>query len=109
MPDLRFRVVSTNPRVSSGALVSSVADELLDDLTEHLRATSKMPDLTIELDRQKSVPIDPVSAYLVLKLAAGLIAAGALQKMGEDAYEFLKSRIRNGAIDRPGDTDKPKV
>jgi len=101
MPELRFRVISAHPTVNSGQLVCQLAADV-PALAEHLREKWPMlPDLSVEADREKSVPIDPDTAFLVLTFAGAAFAGGFLEKAGEEAYTFLKNRITNGSIERP--------
>jgi hypothetical protein len=105
MPELRFRVISAHPTVNSGQLVCQLAADV-PALAEHLREKWPMlPDLSVEADREKSVPIDPDTAFLVLTFLGAAFASGFLEKFGEkfgeDAYTFLKNRITNGSIERP--------
>lgn len=101
MPEIRFRVVSTHPRVSSAQLVSQLST-CAAGLTRHLRKQGPpFGQLSVEAEREKSVPIDPVTGYLVLKFIGAGLAGAAVKKAFDEAYDYLKSRIKNGTIARP--------
>jgi hypothetical protein len=96
--ELRFRVISLDSEVSPAELVSNLTGKI-PDLTKEL--AEKYGEVQVEAEREKSIPIDPVTAYLVLKFAGAAIAGGFLKKLGEDAYTYLKNVIRNGSVEPP--------
>ena len=98
--ELRFRVSSSQSGVSATRLVNELANQL-PELEKILR--EEHGDVSVVADREKSVPIDPVTAYLVLKFVGAAIASGALAKLGEDVYKFLKDRIVNGSVRKAED------
>jgi hypothetical protein len=100
MGDIRLRVESLNPTISAEETVEQLK-LLAPELSAFL--SSRHPGVSVEAEREKSIPIDPATAYLVLTFIGKGIAAGVLSKLGQDAYTFLKSKIRNASIDPPDD------
>jgi len=96
--EVRLKIASLHPVNTAEELVEQLL-QLTPELSNHIKDLH--PGVTVEADREKSIPIDPVSAYLVLKFVGGALAAGALKKLGEDAYTFLKKKIKNGTVGRP--------
>jgi hypothetical protein len=108
--EVRFQITSTNPKVSAAELVSVLAKQV-PDLQAELRLRKEFGDVSVEADRQKSVPIDPVTAWLILKFIGGAVAGGFLGAMGKQAFEFLKEHIQNGTVkeaDEKKKTDEKK-
>lgn len=105
MPECRFRVVSSHPRVSSEQLVATLVKSM-PALTRRLRR--QWPEVTVKADREQSVPVDPLTAYLVIKFVGTTAAGALLGSMVKDSYEYLKDCIKNGTL-RPVETSTTRA
>lgn len=106
MPECRFLVESFHPTVSSEKLVATLIKSM-PALTRRIR--KKWPEaaeLTVTADREKSVPIDPVTAYLIVKFVGATAGGALLQAMIKDSYEYLKGRVKDGIL-KPVDKSPP--
>lgn len=100
--EFRFRVKSLHPAKDSQKLALELAKSGR-ELEQHLKVLRpEYANISIDGGLEAAVPFDPATAYLILKIVGGSIASGFLTRLGEDIYEFLKDRIRDGRVDPPG-------
>jgi hypothetical protein len=109
--EFHFRVQSSHPKISAAELVSDLTTEI-PELASQLR--QRYGDVSVEAEREKSIPIDWITAVLVIKVVAKAIATGALARLGADAYDYFKKRIKNGSIEpipeeTHGESKSPEV
>lgn len=99
MTELRFRVTTLNPAVTPEEMVSALVSHI-PDLSAHLKNIGALEqNVSLNGSREQSIPIDPNTAYLVLKFVGISILSGALNEIGKEIVVFFKARIKNGRID----------
>lgn len=102
--ELRFRVKSLHPKMAPQALVKELVAQR-SELERHLRGLRpEYANLVLDESLETAVPLEPATAHLLVTLAGlagGAVASGFLARLGEDIYDFLKSRIRDGRVDPP--------
>jgi hypothetical protein len=96
--EFRFEIESFNPTKTANELVVELTS-LGSEIEDYVKARDvAYQHGSIVADRDQSFPVDPATAYLIVTFVGGGIAGGFLNKLGEDIYDFLKSKIRGGSI-----------
>lgn len=74
---------------------------------QHSEKVDGFEDLGLEVRLQSKKAAFPISELvLILGALGGPVLAGFLKKLGEDAYEALKERIKGALADRRADSDE---
>ena len=94
----RFEIESFDPRKTADDLATELA-ALSSEIEGYVKArVAAVEPGSIVAKRDQSFPVDPATACLIVTFVGAGIAGGFLDKLGEDIYEFLKSKIRGGSI-----------
>lgn len=97
----RLRIVSSNPNVTAADLVSQLLASIPELESEIHHLSPDYAAITISAKAEKDFPLEPATAYIILKVAAVAVGTGFFKKLGEDIYGVLKKKFKNGRIDPP--------
>lgn len=98
---LKYRITSSNPAVSSATLAYTLIEQETAELESYLRDRTSVNALSVTAVREEGVPLGDVAIIIITigGLAATAFVEQLATRLADDVYDYIRKKLTDGSIE----------